>query len=552
MQAENKNYIVAIDLGSGSVTAAAGSKDPDGRLNIIDMVSKPMQGMSCGEVINIEQVTGAVRAAVGELEEHLGIKVTEAYAGISGHDIKCADSSYFVYVSGEDHEICEEDVAKLHESMNSLQPPEGICILDRTPQKYVIDSREETMQPVGRFGQQLEATFNFILANRGSLERLNKAFLRLGIVQRRLFTNAQASAAAILTEDEKELGAAVIDIGAGCTDICIWQDNIMRYVGVLPVGSDAINRDIRSIAIPERFIEKLKTTHGYAVAAQIPEEKRSQNIKIKGRTQRENKEISFYNLAQIIEARLLDIVENVMEEIKESGYADKLGSGIVLTGGGAYLKDIDTLFRERTKYDVRTGSAYPELVNDRSLPAADDMHLSSGDVVEHQGEKGLIGVPMGLEKRRDHAPKAACGHARDGAQGVQRPGGKVSAVDHHGGGGHGPHQHLPFGADVPEAHPEGGQHRKADAQKNGRIPQGDPGAPGSAYRAAPDPGVYAQGIHARHAHNDERADHQRQQNGNQTDQRRTDEGHALPLDDMKQGFFGGYLTHASASLFAPR
>ena len=122
MQAENKNYIVAIDLGSGSVTAAAGSKDPDGRLNIIDMVSKPMQGMSCGEVINIEQVTGAVRAAVGELEEHLGIKVTEAYAGISGHDIKCADSSYFVYVSGEDHEICEEDVAKLHESMNSLQP----------------------------------------------------------------------------------------------------------------------------------------------------------------------------------------------------------------------------------------------------------------------------------------------------------------------------------------------------------------------------------------------------------------------------------------------
>ena len=240
--------------------------------------------------------------------------MTEAYAGISGHDIKCADSSYFVYVSGEDHEICEEDVAKLHESMNSLQPPEGICILDRTPQKYVIDSREETMQPVGRFGQQLEATFNFILANRGSLERLNKAFLRLGIVQRRLFTNAQASAAAVLTEDEKELGAAVIDIGAGCTDICIWQDNIMRYVGVLPVGSDAINRDIRSIAIPERFIEKLKTTHGYAVAAQIPEEKRSQNIKIKGRTQRENKEISFYNLAQIIEARLLDIVENVMED----------------------------------------------------------------------------------------------------------------------------------------------------------------------------------------------------------------------------------------------
>ena len=175
-----------------------------------------------------------------------------------------------------------------------------------------------------------------------------------------------------------------------------------------------------------------------------------------------------------------------------------------------------------------------------------------GDVVEHQSKEGLVGVPAGLEKRRDHAPKAARRNADDGAEGIQQPIGKVRAVDHHGGGGHSAYQHLPFGADVPEAHPEGGQHRKADAQKNGRIPQGDPGAPGRAYRAAPDAGVYAQGIHARHAHDDEGADHQRQQNGNQTDQRRTDKGHALPLDDMKQGFFGGYLTHASASLSASR
>lgn len=374
---ENKSYVVAIDLGSSSVTVAAGSKDPDGKLNIIDIVSKPLQGISCGEVTNIEQVTAAARAAVSELEENLDIKVTEAYAGISGQEIKCADSSYFVYVSGEDHEICEEDVLKLHESMNSLQPPEGICILDRTPQKYVIDSREETMQPVGRFGQQLEATFNFILGNRGSIERLNKAFHRLGIKQLRLFTNAQAGAQAVLTDDEKELGAALVDIGAGCTDICIWQDSIMRYVGVLPIGSDAINNDIRSIAIPDRFIEKLKMAHGYAIANRIPEEKKAQSIKIKGRTPRENKEISFYNLAQIIEARLLDIVENVMTEIKESGYADKLGSGIVLTGGGALLNDIDTLFRERTKYDVRIAGTDSSNVNAKSKKTAEDMKASS-------------------------------------------------------------------------------------------------------------------------------------------------------------------------------
>ena len=374
---DKRNYIVVIDLGSGNVTAAAGSKAPDGKLNVIDLVSEPMLGMSSGEVINIEQVTTAVRTAVDKLEEHLGIKITEAYAGISGHDIQCADSSYYVYVSGEDHEICEEDVTKLHESMANLQPPEGICILGRTPQKYVIDSREETMQPVGRFGQQLEATFNFVLANRSSLERLGKAFSRLGIERRRIFTNAQASAEAVLTDDEKELGAAVVDIGAGCTDICIWQDNIMRYIGTLPIGSDAINRDIRSIAIPERFIEKLKTTYGYAMASALPEDRKMQSIKIKGRTQRETKEISIFNLTQIIEARMLDIVENVIDEIKESGYSDKLGSGIVLTGGGAHLKGIDSLFRERTKYDVRIGGPCRDWLNVASQNMADNLQASS-------------------------------------------------------------------------------------------------------------------------------------------------------------------------------
>ena len=369
---KNNNSIVAIDLGSSSVTVAAANKTADGRLNIIDLVSKPLEGMSAGEITNIEQVTTAIRQAVSELEEHTGLDVREAYTGISGREIKCADSSYFVYVSGEDHEICKEDVQKLHESMNSLQPPEGICILDRIPQKYVIDSREETMQPVGRFGQQLEATFNFILGCRSSLDRMCKAFSRLGIAQRRIFTNAQASAAATLTDDEKELGAAVIDIGADCTDICVWKDNIMRYAAVLPIGSGAINNDIRSIAIPERYIEKLKTTHGYATPACIPEELKPQSIKFRGKNSQENK-VSFVNLAKIIEARMLDIVENVVEELKDSGYGDKLGAGLVLTGGGSMLKGTDALFRERTKYDVRLGSADVSLLSEQSSEAAADM-----------------------------------------------------------------------------------------------------------------------------------------------------------------------------------
>ena len=362
---DNKNYIVAIDLGCSRVKIAAGNMDADGKLNILGEVTQPMNGMVRGEVTNIEHVTASVRGAIDELENQFGIKVDEVYTGISGQDIKCAKSSYFVYISGQDGEIREEDVRKLSESMNNLQPPEGIVILDRIPQKYAIDSREETMQPVGRFGQQLESTFNFILSGKNSVERLQKTFQRLGITCRKMFASGIASAAAVLTEDEKELGAAVVDIGAECTDICIWHDNIMRHVGVIPIGSNAVNRDIRSNAIPDRYIEKLKISHGYAVANNIPEDKKNNIIRLKGRTQRETKEISLYNLAQIIEARMLDIVENVVEEIKDAGYAKKLGSGIVLTGGGALLNDLETLFREHTSYDVRIADA-GHILNDAS------------------------------------------------------------------------------------------------------------------------------------------------------------------------------------------
>ncbi len=374
---EKSNYIVAIDLGSSSVVVAAASKDPDGRLNIIDIISKPMEGMERGEVTNIEQVTLAARGALGELEENLGIKVSDVFAGMSGENIKCGSSAYYVYISGQDGEIRDEDVAKLHESMNTLPPPEGYCILDRVPQKYVIDSREETMKPVGRFGHRLESTFNFILGNRNSVDRLQKAMSRLQVGTKKVYSNAQASAAAVLTDDERELGAAVIDIGAGCTDICIWHDNIMRYVSVLPVGSGAINNDIRSMAIRDRVIEKLKVRHGYATVDSIPADKADQSIVIKGNTKRDDKSISYKALVQIIEARLTDLIEYVMDEIKESGYADKLGAGIVLTGGGAKLTGIETLFREKTKYDTRISGADSALLNDESAKIAEDISLTS-------------------------------------------------------------------------------------------------------------------------------------------------------------------------------
>lgn len=236
-------------------------------------------------------------------------------------------------------------------------PSESMVILERIPQTYTIDSHEQTTSPVGRFGRQLGATFNFIVANKGAIERNQKVFDRVAVRRNRLIAAPLASAIAVATEDEKELGVAVIDLGAGTTNVCIMQDNVLRHVAVIPMGVGAINKDIRSASIPDLHIEELKVSHGYAVASAIPDNLINKSINIPGRTKHEVKQITFRDLSTIIEARMLDIIEYVIGEIKDSGMSERLASGIVLTGGGSLMAGIDVLFKERTGYEVRLASA---------------------------------------------------------------------------------------------------------------------------------------------------------------------------------------------------
>ncbi len=348
---ENNNYITAIDLGCSNVVAAIGVKGTDGKLQVKDLLIKPMKGIVRGELTNIESVTKILTDIVTEFNQRDGVDVKEAYISISGKQIQCAPNSYFVFV-GNDGEIRQSDLYKLHENMNNVQPPQGMVILDRFPQNYTVDS-EYTMNPVGMFGRQLGTTFNFVLAGQSHIERYNKALERVGLQCRKFIATPMASAYPVTTEDEKELGCAVVNIGSGTTEVCIWHNKIIKYLAVIPLGSDAINCDIRSTSIPDRYIEKLKTGHGYASTAAIPEERLNLSIKISGHTARENKLISYRDLSTLIESRMSQIIEFVLSEIKDSGYMDKLPSGLILTGGGSQLAGIEDLFKERTGYETR-------------------------------------------------------------------------------------------------------------------------------------------------------------------------------------------------------
>ena len=357
-----EQYLISVDLGGSKVAAALGLRSVEGETIVVDAVSKPMQGFTRGEVDNIEHVTNAIREAVGELEARNGVKADEVWVGLSGRHIICADNSGFVFVGSPDGEITEKDVEKLHDNMANVQAPDGKVIISRIPQHYKVDANETLGSPVGRFGHRLETTYSFVLGGKVVIERITKAFKRADIPAVEFVASGVASASVAATEEEKESGVIVIDFGAGATDICIYQNKVVRYVASIPFGSAAINKDIRTTAIPEGTIETLKTACGYATASAIPESKLNKAVRINAHSPHQKyKEITYRDLTTIIESRMLDIIDFVNAEIKASGYHNRIPAGIVLTGGGSKLAGIDTLFRERTGYEVRLGSAESDI-----------------------------------------------------------------------------------------------------------------------------------------------------------------------------------------------
>ena len=382
---EKKNYIVAIDLGSSNVVVAVAERDAEGRPAVRSIVSKPSQGVKAGMITNIEQVSNSIKAAVEAVGEELGIRITEAYTGISGDFVRCARHTDHVFTSDPQNGVNRTDVEALFDRMRNVQAPDDETIMERIPQNYLVDENQEVADPVGSFGKRLASTFNFILCAKTPIERLNLALRRLGIRSLGMYANALVTGAAVLSADEKEEGAAVVNIGGGVTDVAVYYRNVVRYIATIPMGATAINRDIRTMSVPEKHVESLKQKYGSAVADLAPEDKL---IRVNGRTAREAKDILLRNLATVIEARATDIAEFVLQEIKDSGYIGKLAYGIVLTGGSAKLKDLDELFRRVTGMDVRVASAETGIAEESKEKAADPAYATAVGILLKGAEQG--------------------------------------------------------------------------------------------------------------------------------------------------------------------
>lgn len=349
---DNKSYIVAVDVGSSEVVVAVGSPNEGGVLEILTVVSEPTDGVSAGLVDNSKSVGQALRRARERAEQEARIAITDAYVGISGKFVRCARYTDHVFVEDVENCISQRDVNALMERMRNVKAADGEVIMDLFPLSYKGDAGTEMRNPVGCYSKQLSSTYNFILCEHMAKDRLRRVFLDAGIKIRGMFANATVMADSVVSTDDKEEGVAVVDIGGGVTDVAVYYGGALRYIASIPIGGSAVNADIRAYGIPEKQVEKLKKRYGTAVADLTPDD----IIQVRN-SSRSLKSILRLNLAAVIEARMTDIAEYVWNEIRDAGFGKKLSAGIVLTGGGAGLKNIDELFRRVTGQEVRVACA---------------------------------------------------------------------------------------------------------------------------------------------------------------------------------------------------
>jgi cell division protein FtsA len=351
------NYITAIDLGTTKVVGLVGERTPYG-CKVVAYSENPSQGIMRGEVVNINNVLEAVVPCISELEGKMGAKISKVYVGIAGQHIRSNAESNKVNRTNDKQEITWEEIHQMEQNMYTSRVAPGEEILHVIPQCYHVDEYLEQSNPVGMMGKCIEANYRLFVGKTISAEHTKRCIERAGLKLERLILEPLASAKAVLTEDEKELGVAMIDIGGGTTDLLVYYDNVIRHAAVIPFGGNVITEDIRQgCSVPQRQAEQMKIQYGSCFSDLAPVNK---TIIIPSAGGSEPREVSFKTLANIIEARMSEIMDAVLYEVQNSGYADKLHAGIVLTGGGALLTHLVQYVKFKTGYNARIAKPFIE------------------------------------------------------------------------------------------------------------------------------------------------------------------------------------------------
>jgi len=327
---DTDKIVVGLDIGTTKICAMVGRKNEYGKLEILGTGKAVSDGVIRGIVINIDKTTKAIEQAISEAEEQSGININVVNVGIAGQHINSMVTHNGITRKTTDEEITVDDVLRLTEEQYRTVIAPGSEIIHVMPQDYIVDYEDGIKEPVGMSGVRLEADFHIITAQTNAINNINKCVKRAGLETDNLILEPIASSMSVLSDEEKEAGVCLVDIGGGTTDVAIFYDGIIRHTAVIPFGGNILTSQVLN-----NQAESLKTKFGVAIAEQA---KPNEIIAIPGLRNRPPKEISVKNLAHIIEARMEEIIEHVHAEIINSGYEGNLAGGIVLTGGGSQLQ----------------------------------------------------------------------------------------------------------------------------------------------------------------------------------------------------------------------
>lgn len=379
---EHKNYAVGLDIGTTKIVAMIGAENEYGKVEILGVGKSKSLGVHRGVVNNITQTIQSIQQAVQEAEGVSGLKIEGVEVGIAGQHIRSLQHSDYITRDNSEAVIEDIDVDRLCNQVYKLVMLPGEEIIHVLPQEFKVDGQAEIKEPVGMYGGRLEANFHVVVGQVSSIRNVGRCIKNSGLDLSGLTLEPLASANAVLSQEEKEAGVALIDIGGGTTDLAIFKEGIIRHTAVIPFGGNVITDDIKEgCSILEKQAELLKIKFGSAWPG---ENKDNEIVSIPGLRGREPKEITLKNLSKIIHARVVEIVEQVYVEIKNYGHEDpkkKLIAGIVLTGGGSQLKHIKQLVEYITGMDTRIGYPNEHLAGDSDPEIASPVYATAVGLV---------------------------------------------------------------------------------------------------------------------------------------------------------------------------
>jgi len=349
--AENSNMIVGLDIGTSKVVAIVGEVKADGSLNIVGIGSHRSRGLKKGTVVNIESTVESIQRAIEEAELMAGCRIHSVYAGIAGSHIRSMNSHGIVAI--RDREVTRADIDRVIDAAQAVAIPADQRVLHILPQEYIIDSQEGVKEPLGMSGVRLEAKVHLVTCAINAVQNIEKCIKRCGLQTEEIILEQLASSYAVLTDDEKELGVCMVDIGGGTTDIAIFTEGAIRHTGVIPIAGDQVTNDIAmALRTPTDNADELKIKYACALTQLASA---GEMIKVPGVGDRPARELSRQALAEVVEPRYDELFTLVKAELQRSGYENLLAAGVVMTGGTSKMEGVIELAEEIFHMPVRIG-----------------------------------------------------------------------------------------------------------------------------------------------------------------------------------------------------